>query len=241
MSKELPVISNSRLNEALAKAQGEFKVPTKTREVKYNDKKTGRLISYKYADLADVIECVKGPLTKNGLSIVHKLEFDQTGYLLKTSLMHESGETIDSIYPLPDPSKIHPQSFGSSLTYARRYSLSSLIGVASEEDDDGQGAESPEPVQQQKNQKPIPNLAPNAHPEPPVDEFPPDDDEMPLFDSEEPVSSYDYLSRLVKAKGITASEGKDIIKRVIGIERSSKDLTVEQTDRVIKYIEQFKK
>lgn len=131
----------AKLADALSKAQLEFKAPVKNRNVDFTH--NGVRTKYSYADLADVIEAVKQPLGKNGLAIIHQLEYDGQYYGLKTSLVHSSGEFVDTWYPLPDPSTnaVKPQAFGSALTYARRYSLSSLVGIASEDDDDGQSAE----------------------------------------------------------------------------------------------------
>lgn len=143
---DLPQLS--KLSEALSKAQGEIQPPTKNRKVDFTDK-NGRRVNYSYADLADLIEAIKGPLSKNGLSVTHQLEmggFDNR-FGMKTTLLHSSGESISTWYPIPDPSQLRPQEFGSALTYARRYSLSCLVGVASEEDDDGAEAQAPQAPQ----------------------------------------------------------------------------------------------
>lgn len=132
----------SKLAFALSRAQAEITPPVKNRKVDFTDK-NGRRVKYSYADLADVIEAMRLPLTKNELTVFHQLEIRLT-YGLSTTLMHSSGESISTWYPLPDPGNVKPQEFGSSLTYARRYSISSLIGIASEEDDDGANAEPPE-------------------------------------------------------------------------------------------------
>jgi hypothetical protein len=132
----------SNLAKALSVAQGMIKAPLKNRHVDFTPKSGGR-VKYAYADLADVIEAVREPLSKNELAIVHRLVYDGASkFGLLTSLIHSSGEKLETWYPLPDPSDrdIKPQEFGSALTYGRRYSLSSLIGIASEEDDDGQTA-----------------------------------------------------------------------------------------------------
>lgn len=114
----------AKLAKALAQAQLEIKPPRK-------NKQNGAFGS-PYADLQSVIEAVTGPLAKHGLSytqLVHETR-------LKTVLMHDSGQWVSSIYPL-NPAKETPHGVGSALTYARRYSLSAITGVASEDDDDG--------------------------------------------------------------------------------------------------------
>jgi len=59
--------------------------------------------------------------------------------VLHTRLLHTSGQWIASEHPLPMSGR--PQEIGSALTYARRYSLSALIGIAADEDDDANAAE----------------------------------------------------------------------------------------------------
>jgi hypothetical protein len=55
-----------------------------------------------------------------------------------TCLLHESGESLESLYPLGE--KSDAQAMGSALTYAKRYALSALIGIVTEDDDDGQSS-----------------------------------------------------------------------------------------------------
>jgi hypothetical protein len=129
-------LPKAQLFLALSKAQSEFSVPPKNKVVDFTDKQ-GRRVYYKYADLADVIDATKQVLTKNGLSVIHQLVPTATGLNLVTSLNHSSGSELSSHYPLPDPLSMRPQDFGSALTYARRYSLSSILGIASDEDADG--------------------------------------------------------------------------------------------------------
>jgi hypothetical protein len=88
----------------------------------------------KYADLAAVIKTARKPLSANGLSTVQTIGDG----VLHTRLLHTSGQWIASEYPLPMSGR--PQEFGSALTYARRYSLSALLGIAADEDDDGNTA-----------------------------------------------------------------------------------------------------
>jgi hypothetical protein len=127
---------------ALAKALHEIKPPVKDRKVDFTY--NGQRTKYAYADLSSVIEAVKLPLATQGLIITHSLQSDEhKGFGLITTLMHTSGESIHTWYPMADPSTVKPQAFGSALTYARRYSISSLIGITSDEDDDGQAAEAP--------------------------------------------------------------------------------------------------
>lgn len=127
---------------ALANAQSNIVAPKKNRKVDFVNNK-GQRVKYEYADLADVLDAIRIPLSKNNLSIAHVMTRDPRGFGLTTYLMHgDSGEYLETWYPLPDPetSDIRPQEFGGALTYARRYSVSSIVGIASEEDDDAQSA-----------------------------------------------------------------------------------------------------
>lgn len=124
-----------KLAASLAKAQGAIPAPHKNRQVNFIDNK-GRRVHYLYADLAGVIDAARKPLAESGLSITHVLDYRARIYGMTTTLMHESGQSLSTWYPLPDPAAVEPKAFGSALTYARRYALSALIGIASEEDDD---------------------------------------------------------------------------------------------------------
>jgi hypothetical protein len=121
----------SKLYIALAKAQGEFPEIQKTR--------TNPFYNSKYADLADVRKAVQPSLSKNGLSLVQILK----GKLLITKLFHQDGGVIESEIPIDLSQK--PQGIGSALTYLRRYCLCSILGVASEEDDDGNAGSDAKP------------------------------------------------------------------------------------------------
>jgi hypothetical protein len=91
-----------------------------------------------YCTLANVWETVKPALTKNGLSVVQAPMVTPDGTTLRTMLLHASGQWMASTYPI-SPTKNDMQGIGSATTYARRYSLMAMVGVAPE-DDDGNAA-----------------------------------------------------------------------------------------------------
>lgn len=93
----------------------------------------------KYADLAAVWEAIKEPLKNHGFSVIQSPDFEGESMWLKTIVLHESGESVEGRYPLR-PTKQDPQGYGSALTYARRYSLSAMLGVVADIDDDGNEA-----------------------------------------------------------------------------------------------------
>jgi hypothetical protein len=88
--------------------------------------------------LADVSLAVLPALAKHGLSFTSQPTVVDGSFVLEYQLRHSSGESITGAYPLPD--KGTPQSMGSAITYARRYALSAVTGVAPDKDDDGAAA-----------------------------------------------------------------------------------------------------
>lgn len=100
--------------------------------------KTSKADRYRYADLATVLDTVRGPLLDNGL-VVSQL-FD--GDALITRLMHVSGEFLESRMNLPvlDMRGMNAaQALGSAISYCRRYALLAILCLAAE-DDDGAGS-----------------------------------------------------------------------------------------------------
>jgi hypothetical protein len=94
----------------------------------------------KYADLSSVWEACRKALTANGLSVVQGTENGPDGgsVAVTTMLLHSSGQWMSSTLTMR-PTKDDPQGFGSACTYARRYALAAMVGVAPE-DDDGNAA-----------------------------------------------------------------------------------------------------
>ena len=92
----------------------------------------------KYADLATCLQTAKKPLADNGLSISQHCTFDGNFVQCVSVLGHVSGQMMVSTLTIP-VSKKDAQGIGSSITYARRYALSSIVGIA-QKDDDGNGS-----------------------------------------------------------------------------------------------------
>jgi len=117
---------------ALSKAQGEMS------NAAFN--KVNPHFKSRYADLSAVRDSVISALSKNEISLIQTTDIIDNKIILITTLCHSSGQYISSKMPVI-AEKPTPQSLGSALTYARRYALSSIAGIASEEDDDGNEAE----------------------------------------------------------------------------------------------------
>lgn len=92
----------------------------------------------KYADLASVMDACLPALNANGVAVYQPTIDDETGRFVETILAHESGETIKCRVPLI-VQKNDMQGYGSAVTYARRYGLMCMAGIAPE-DDDGNAA-----------------------------------------------------------------------------------------------------
>lgn len=133
------------LAKALAAAQSIIRAPKKGRTAQIRSEKGN--YGYNYADLADVIECCREALAKNELAPTQTLRAENGHMVLVTTLLHSSGQWISSEYPLQNYQR--PQEQGSAITYARRYSLSAMLGIAAEDDDDGATAQAAEPVKRE--------------------------------------------------------------------------------------------
>lgn len=123
---------NSPINAALASLQADL--PTIAKDQMAN----AGTYRYKYADLADVSRAIMPLLGKHGLSFTSRPTLHEGRFVLLYELRHESGDQIPGIYPLPERGS--PQEIGGQITYARRYCLCAVTGVAPEDDDDDAAA-----------------------------------------------------------------------------------------------------
>ena len=93
--------------------------------------------SFRYAPLASGLDIVRKTLGQHEIATVQTTAIDQTAGLvnLTTMLAHASGEWIASDWPVcPSAKPRNPQRMGAALTYARRYALFTLVGIAGEDD-----------------------------------------------------------------------------------------------------------
>jgi len=120
----------NELATALAKAQGEVTGALKD--------SANPFFKSKYADLAACWDACRAPLSANGLAIIQSPEVNAEGLTLTTLLTHSTGQWIKNVFRIV-PKDDTPQGVGSALTYARRYALTALVGIA-QVDDDGNAA-----------------------------------------------------------------------------------------------------
>jgi len=122
--------SIDKLAEALAAAQGEITGALKD--------SANPFFKSKYADLASCWDACRSSLSKNGLAVVQAPTTEAGETYLVTILMHSSGQSVRSSLKV-QPAKEDMQALGSALTYARRYALAAMVGIA-QVDDDGNAA-----------------------------------------------------------------------------------------------------
>lgn len=124
----------SELAEALAKAQ-------ETMENAPLNKVNPHFKS-KYADLAAIRDAVVPALSAHGIAVTQTTDLTADGrVVVETTLMHKSGQWVMGRFPVLMPAAATPQAAGSATTYARRYALAAMVGIAAEEDDDASAAE----------------------------------------------------------------------------------------------------
>lgn len=134
-----------KIASALSKAQGAFPILQK-RSKAYN---------YMYADLAEILECVKVPLAENGLSVINQIEWESNPPTMTTMLLHDSGQWLSvsmKLFFKADGKVNEMQALGSCITYSKRYSISCLLNLAADKESDDDGVKA----------------APRAEPNPPA-------------------------------------------------------------------------
>ncbi|WP_314894174.1 ERF family protein [uncultured Capnocytophaga sp.] len=104
---------------------------------------TNPFLKNKYADLNAVREAVIPTLNKHGIAVLQPLVTIDGKNYVKTLLLHESGQTMESLTEVIYERQNDAQAQGSGITYARRYGLQSLVCIGAD-DDDGNNASAPE-------------------------------------------------------------------------------------------------
>lgn len=120
---------------ALAKAQAKLEHASKDRNNLH--------FKSKYADLPGVVDTIKPVLAANDLAIVQGFVPSEQGVTIETRIVHKSGEWIQDEGLFVPADRNNAQGFGSACTYGRRYALMALVGVAPDDDDDGNAASAP--------------------------------------------------------------------------------------------------
>jgi hypothetical protein len=135
------MMQSEKINElvaALVKVHNEIEPITKDR--------TNPHFKNRYATLDAINDTVRPILTKHGLAIVQGGTPSERGISVRTMLLHTSGQWIASVFEMP-MEKPTAQSVGSAITYGRRYGISAILALSTEEDDDGHAASQKKPPQ----------------------------------------------------------------------------------------------
>lgn len=209
--------TSNEINElisAMVKFQSEVESPKKS-TANPAFKREGKPL--KYADLDAIVKVVTPALSKHGLSQMQftSTDIEQKSVTVTTMILHSSGQFIKSdpiVLPAENFGKFNAQTIGSSITYGRRYSLSAMLGIASEDDDDA-------------NTQSLPDIS-SKKPEPKPQQNTFNDDKKTVMD------------RISKLAVDTGKNVEGLMTYIIGkanenLNRSDSDITPENISQVI--------
>lgn len=192
--------SSEQTNEiikALVKLQGSMPPIPKDQVMEVR----GRPKPHHYASLESILSAIRKPMADAELAIIQPPVFNGSMKLI-TRLVHASGQWIEATYPLADASSL-PHAMGSAITYGRRYSVCGLLGIAPEDDDDGETAQAHQPHQQ--NRQPFDG---NRVQSPPQQQLAPQQQQpaAPAANASAPASNGPAGSHIVQA--VTSKSGQ---------------------------------
>ena len=134
--------TNSEIAKSLAISWSQIETPKHNSTVRVNTK-NGSSYTFDYTDLSGIFDAVRNVFKENGIAIMQNsyTEEGHNGLLacVETMFLHSSGEWAKSA-PLKFQVATSMQDFGGQITYMKRYSLSAMLGIATEKDDDANGA-----------------------------------------------------------------------------------------------------
>lgn len=193
------------LAKALAQFQSEVVQPLKD--------KANPFFKSKYVPLENVVEAITATAPKLGLSFLQYPVANNDYVGIVTVLMHSSGQFIETEPVFAKPVKQDPQAVGSVITYLKRYSLSAVFGITSDEDDDGNKATHTVNNRQTSN---------NAI----------------TVKQKNDISQ--LVSSIGAKTGMSAAQVyNNSSKTVLGIEKQTKDLTSQEAEKIIKHLSTF--
>src|SRR5271170_4182573 len=152
--------SIASLAAALAKAQAELTNPEKSLIATIRPQSRGETErSFRYAPLSSGLDIVRKTLGQHEIATMQTTAIDNESRLIRltTVLAHSSGEWVSSDWPVcPISETAAPRRMGAALTYARRYALFTLVGIAGEDDIDAPDLNAP-PAPPAETEKPATN------------------------------------------------------------------------------------
>ena len=196
----------------------------------------------KYADLSQLIETVSEPLQANGIAWFQPIETWTDGVAtVNTVLVHaDSGTQIESKVPIVSKDPNNPQAMGAAITYARRYGLMAMCGLAPE-DDDGNAAAAPRNANGNGN---VPRNTPQTFTRATESDVSSSQDSgHPRYDGDEARASNrmatDKQLKMIYAVSRSIGYDNDDMKAILSNEynvESSKDLTMTQATKLIDWL-----
>lgn len=204
MITQQPAVAAMSLAAALAAVQGELHSVGKDREVEVTTK-SGHKYKFNYATLANIWDVIRAPCAKYGIAIVQFPTTDPVKHTVsvETHVLHAAGEKLVNTLVLPCTEN-DPQKIGAVISYARRYSLSSLLGVTQENENDEEvlNAMREQPQRAPANTRQPPPSQNNAAPKPP-----PFDELMKRYDEVKDRTALNALSKTItETKGLTKEQ-----------------------------------
>ena len=235
-------ISIAKLQDALAKAQGEFPVIQKDSTVQVKNKEGKFLYSYKYADLTAIISATRPAMVKNGLSFTQDyVKHKDLGNGFITQFRHSSGEILEVGFV---PCKIEGQdmkSVAAQYTYGKRISLTAALGISADEDVDaasvegGLGNQTEKTNIQARPKNHAPQTAAAASARPPDSE---PLDEALMAEEAKQHDLMNYLFELVEIRQVPRANMPELIRLVVGRTAKSDQLSVAELQSVISHIKE---
>lgn len=134
---------------AFVAACGELSNPPKTSKVNAGAK------SYHFAPLPEILDLARPVLARHALAVRFQTQPDGGNILVTCEVVHATGVVV-SAASLYSPSNANMQTVGSGLTYARRYTLVAALGIAADDDDDGEATARPAPKAAPAQVQPLP-------------------------------------------------------------------------------------
>ena len=135
--------SIAKLAAALMVFQSEVKDPARDGENPH--------FRSKYVQIDGLLAAVRPILSQHGLSVIQSTGGDGQNVTITTMILHTSGEWLETDPLTLKAQQATPQGAGSAITYGRRYSLSAALGVAWDDDDDGNAASTPPKTEKPKS------------------------------------------------------------------------------------------
>lgn len=148
--------STEKLDEALAKAQGEFKPAIKD--------STNPHFQSKFAGLSSIWDACRPVLAKYEISVTQWPTESSDGRIHLVTRIAHKGEWIKSSFSVP-VMKQDPQGYGSGITYIKRYALSAALGIVGDEDDEGDDTDDDGNAASGKSEPRVPSLPYEDHPQ----------------------------------------------------------------------------